>query len=146
MKFEKFNEILKTLEVSDVKRLELKLHNELILFIVALTLLLILWPIGLVYAILKYLFWFKFKKGKQYITQLLRSASYCIDKLGNVLCWELFNDTLIEGSDEPFWDPNETISDNLWENKRDLKLSKLGKSLDRLLDKIDKNHSINSIE
>ena len=67
--------------------------------------------------------------------------------VGNVTCKELFNDTLIlNNSENIFGDPDETISSVLGKNKRDGTLTKTGKILAAILDKLDKNHTIKSID
>jgi hypothetical protein len=70
-----------------------------------------------------------------------------IDQLGNALCRELFNKTLIKSnSSHIFGNPDETISSVLGKNKRDSTLTFTGKILASILDKIDENHCVNSID
>lgn len=68
------------------------------------------------------------------------------DRLGNVLCKYLFNLLLIKRKSYKFGNGKETISSVLGKNKRDKTLTIIGRLLDYVLDKFDKNHSINSIE
>ena len=97
---------------------------------------------------------------------LFFSAALAIDQFGNVFFQHLFNITLIkykvefkinhlddgnidtELRDNPnrFGNPDETISSVLGKNKRENTLTKTGKALDWILDKLDPNHSIKSIE
>ena len=69
------------------------------------------------------------------------------DQYGNVLGRYLFNDLLITKlSNNRFGSPDETISSVLGKNKRDNTLTKLGTILSNVLDFLDHNHSIKSIE
>ena len=115
----------------------------LLVAIVLFTLLLIpaiVWGIGAS-------FWKrKFKHGTREVAQWFYAWALSIDQLGNVVCKELFNDILITPSGIPFGNPDETISSVLGKNKLNSSLTWLGKSLDWILNKLDPNHSIKSIE
>jgi hypothetical protein len=63
-----------------------------------------------------------------------------------VFCAELFNDLLIKDDSDQFGDEDETISSVLGKNQLKNNLTKLGQLLNSLLNLIDNNHSINSIE
>jgi len=69
-----------------------------------------------------------------------------IDQLGNVVCGQLFNLTLIKKTGYRFGNEDETISSVIGKNKRTNTLTATGRLLDTLLDAIDKNHSIDAIE
>ncbi len=69
-----------------------------------------------------------------------------IDQLGNVVCARLFNFFLITKEGYQFGNEDETISSVLGKNKKQNTLRFLGKLLDLILDQIDRNHSIKSIE
>lgn len=69
-----------------------------------------------------------------------------IDQLGNVVCGRLFNLTLIKKTGYKFGNEDETISSVIGKNKKTNTLTIAGYLLDLLLDKIDKNHSIDAIE
>ena len=88
----------------------------------------------------------KFKNGTNEIAKWFYAWALSIDQLGNVVCKELFNDALITPSGIEFGNPDETISSVLGKNKLNNSLTWLGKSLDWILNKLDPNHSINSIE
>ncbi|AOR29526.1 NUDIX hydrolase [Formosa sp. Hel1_33_131] len=88
----------------------------------------------------------KFKNGLNELSVWFYAWAISIDQLGNVVCKELFNDTLILHTGIPFGNPDETISSVLGKNKKANTLSKGGKGLDWILNKLDPNHSINSIE
>ena len=106
-----------------------------LLIIVAIVLLAILAPIGLIYA-------FFYKTDGKYFIGIATS----IDQLGNVIMQYAFNKWLISGAGYKFGDIDETVSSVLGKNKRDRTLTKTGKFLVRILNKLDKNHSIDSIE
>ena len=69
-----------------------------------------------------------------------------LDQFGNVAMASLFNFLLIYSVVNTFGNPDETISSVLGKNKVNGTLTYLGKRLDALLNGIDKNHSIKSIE
>jgi len=70
-----------------------------------------------------------------------------LDQFGNVCCGPLLNYILIsKESKHKFGDPDETISSVLGKNKKNDTLIYWGLRLDALLDGLDENHSINSIE
>ena len=107
----------------------------LLLLISALFISAILLPICFVFTLIF--------KGR---TDFLFRTAISIDQLGNVVGARLFNIALIKSNGWQFGDPDETISSVLGKNKRLGLLKPLGRALDSLLDKIDKGHSINSIE
>lgn len=69
-----------------------------------------------------------------------------IDVLGNVVCSELFNQVLINKNGYKFGNRKETISSCIGKNKRADTLTKIGLILSAILDFIDKNHSLDSID
>jgi hypothetical protein len=105
------------------------------ILLVAILLAMILFPIGFIVAML-------YPKRKEYLFKIALG----IDQLGNVVCSHLFNLTLIKQNGYKFGDEDETISSVIGKNKLKNTLTYTGKILDLLLDKIDKDHSINSIE
>jgi hypothetical protein len=104
-----------------------------ILFYIAIILCAVLFPIGLIVRLF-------FPNRKKYFWDILLS----IDQMGNVVCGKLFDLTLVKG--HYFGDEDETISSAIGRAKLEGNLTILGKSLDWLLNLIDKNHSIKSIE
>ena len=102
--------------------------------------------VGMLYAFLSYLFSFRFRRYWNKVSTYFRACAISIDQLGNVFCAELFNDLLIKDDSNPFGDEDETISSVLGKNQLKNNLTKLGQLLNSLLNLIDNNHSINSIE
>ena len=75
-----------------------------------------------------------------------RSTAVNLDRFGNREFRALFNKVLIKENGYRFGDIRETISSVLGKNQRDDTLSKWGKVLVWILDKLDKNHCEKSIE
>lgn len=69
-----------------------------------------------------------------------KSSAINLDKYANREFRTLFNKTLIYKKGNQFGNINETISSVLGKNERDNTLTKTGKCLVWILDKIDKNH------
>ncbi len=89
--------------------------------------------------LINYLF-VKNKKG------YFKSSAISLDKFGNREFRTLFNKVLILENGHPFGDIGETISGVLGKNERDHTLTKAGKILVWILDKLDKNHAFKSID
>lgn len=89
---------------------------------------------------------FKGHRPYSYMSKLLFSIAQCIDELGNVAYQELWNDFLITNDGYKFGNPHETISSSLGKNVEGGTLTKWGKLLNNILDKIQPNHSIISIQ
>jgi hypothetical protein len=106
-----------------------------ILLIVAILLSAILFPVGIGYAMFK-------PERNEYFYKV----AYAIDQLGNVVMKDAFNKWLISDGGIRFGNPDETISSVLGKNKKKGKLTKSGKLLDWILEKLDNGHSLNAIE
>jgi hypothetical protein len=104
--------------------------------IIAIILSIILFPIGFIISMF-------YPKREKYLFNIALG----IDQLGNIVCAKLFNLTLIYPSSiYKFGNEDETISGVIGKNKRANTLTFTGRLLDKLLDIIDKNHSIKAIE
>lgn len=88
----------------------------------------------------------KVGNGVQNISQYLRTVAVAIDQLGNVVCKDLFDVTLIKKQGYRFGNPDETISGVLGKNQKLNTLTFTGKVLNSILSLIEKDHSIKSIE
>lgn len=75
-----------------------------------------------------------------------KSSAISLDKFGNREFRTLLNKTLIIKNGYQFGNMNETISGVLGKNERDKTLSKTGKMLVFILNKLDKNHCLKSID
>ena len=80
------------------------------------------------------------------MSKLLFSIAQCLDELGNVAYQELWNDFLIKPNGYKFGNPHETISSSLGKNFELGTLSKTGRLLNNILNIIQPNHSILSIQ
>ena len=124
----------------------MKIIKSIVLVIVAAVLFAALLPVAIIWGIIASFWQRKFKNGVKEVSNWFYAWAISIDQLGNVVCKELFNDVLILHTGIPFGNPDETISSVLGKNKKANTLSKIGKGLDWILNKLDPNHSINSIE
>lgn len=114
----------------------------LLLFIVSVVLLILTGPLGFLYGILHSLF----TKGFRGIGEYLLKIAVSIDQLGNVLMQHLLNVLWIKKEGYKFGNRDETISSALGRNKKLGTLTRFGILIDKILDKIDPNHSLNSID
>jgi hypothetical protein len=106
------------------------------ILIIAILISIVLFPIGFVFAV--------FYSGRR---KYFYNVSRAIDQLGNVICARLFNLTLIKHySIYKFGNEDETISSVIGKNKLVNTLTLLGKTLDFILNFLDRNHSIKAIE
>ena len=120
------------------------LHNAIILFIVSLVLSLTMGLILFFYSVIKCVF---FKKHS--LARLLTDTAVSLDQTDNVLTQHFMNDFLINKTDNPellFGNMDETISSNIGENEKKGNLTKIGIFINKILNFIDPNHSINAIE
>jgi len=69
-----------------------------------------------------------------------------LNQFGNAVCGPIFNQWMITSDGYPFGNIDEGSSSVLGKNKRLGTLTPSGKWLDRLLNLIDEDHSIDSIE
>jgi len=114
---------------------------ELLLLLTAIILLLILLPIACFYTFLKYVFTANKRMIKTWACKTARS----IDVFANVEASELFNDALIKKGGYKFGNRQETISSVMGKNQRSNTLTHTGKVIRVILDFIDKDHCLNSI-
>ena len=113
---------------------------EFLIFIIALALFLPLTLLNLITVGIKYSF--KWKVIKNYFLE----TAVDIDRFGNRNFRTLLNTTLITDKGYKFGDYRETISSALGKNKLKQTLTKTGKALCAILDFLDKNHCIKSIQ
>ncbi|MFC2148800.1 NUDIX domain-containing protein [Bacteroidota bacterium] len=114
----------------------------ILLFIVSLILLILTGPLGFLYGILYSLF----TKGFRGIGEYLLKIAVSIDQLGNVLMQYLLNALWVKRGGYKFGNRDETISSALGRNKRLGTLTRFGLAIDKILDILDPNHSLNSID
>lgn len=114
----------------------------LVLFIVSIILISIVYPIGVLYSVVLTFF----KSGYSELDKYLFRCALANDQHGNTYLAKLFNDILIKKGGHKFGDPDETISSVLGKNQLSDKLSFAGRILNKILSKIEKDHSIKAIE
>jgi len=113
----------------------------LILFIISLVLCAIVYPIGFIYSVVLTFF----KNGYTELDKYLFQCAISQDQHANTWLAKLFNDVLIKDGGAKFGNTDETISSVLGRNQLLDKLTKLGKLINYILHKIEKDHSIKSI-
>jgi len=84
--------------------------------------------------------------SKDHAKGYFRSTAVNMDKFGNREFRTLWNKTLRKENGYKFGNPEETISSALGKNERDGTLSRTGKALAWLLNKIDKDHCKKSVQ
>lgn len=117
-----------------------------ILAIVSVILSIILFPVGLLMTFFNNLYRKKWKLSLRRLDQQFLSIATSIDASGNVVCKDLFNLILKKKVGYEFGKRKETVSSALGKNQRDDTLTGLGKALAFVLDKIDPNHCLKSID
>lgn len=125
----------------------IKVAKSIILAILASCLSAIIMPTGIVVA-----FWFmivRFDKNIsiKYLDRLFFNIAISLDILGNFVCAILFNLTLIKNNQSAyrFGKEGETISSSLGKNLLAGNLTLIGRALNSVLNLLDRNHSIKSI-
>lgn len=113
-----------------------------LLFGISILLLLITGPVGFLYGLIFTLV----KSGFKGVSEFLLKIAVSIDQLGNVIMQHLLNAIWIKKGGYRFGNRDETISSALGRNKRLGTLTVFGKLIDKLLDIIDPNHSLDSID
>jgi hypothetical protein len=109
-----------------------------ILLIIALLLAIILLPVGFAFQVVTTFF--------RHINRYLFTIAKSIDQLGNVVCADLLNHTMIKRDGYKFGHEDVTISHVLGVNKKINTLTYTGKLLSNLLNLIEKDHVEKAIE
>ncbi len=103
-------------------------------------------PIVWVYDLFYYFYNRKFLKAFKEIDNDFFNVALGNDQKGNIVYKHLFNGWLItKDTVNYFGDEDETVSSVLGKNKLDQTLTRLGKAVCFILDSIDENHCIKSI-
>lgn len=111
----------------------------LLLFFVATILCMLIAPLGWIFGCVKLMF-----SGG--VNGYNRKCALSIDQTGNAICSELFNSVLIKKDGYLFGSPDETISSVLGKNYLQGTLTTTGKAINSILNSIEKNHTIKSID
>ena len=113
---------------------------------VSLVLASILFPLGLIITFIINLYKRRWKFSFRRLDAQFLSIATSIDASGNVVCKDLFNLILKKKGGVEFGNRKETISSVLGKNQRDGTLTYTGKGVAFILDKIDTNHCLKSID
>ena len=114
----------------------------LLLFVISLILAVLTVPLGFIYGIGHAII----TKGITGLGEYTLKIAISIDQLGNVIMQHLLNLLWIRKGGYKFGNRDETISSALGRNKVLGTLTGFGKLMDKILDIIDPNHSLNSID
>jgi len=117
--------------------------------LIGIVLLLISIVLLLTTGILGFLFGFVqqfLKKGFKGVGEYALKIAISIDQLGNVIMQHLLNLLWVKEGGYLFGNRDETISSAIGKNKQLNTLTGFGKVIDKILDFIDPNHSLNSID
>jgi 8-oxo-dGTP diphosphatase len=117
-----------------------------LLYILSLLLSVILLPVGFVYGVVAAFWKHRFKTGVRNVNVKCLELAKSIDKYGNVACAELLNATLIT-KDSPyrFGKIEQTISKVVGYNYLFGYLTRTGRALNWVLNKIDRNHTVDAV-
>jgi 8-oxo-dGTP diphosphatase len=116
------------------------------LALVSLFLAMFLFPLGLLITFFINLYKRRWRFSFRRLDSQFLSIATSIDASGNVVCKDLFNLILIKKGGYAFGNRKETISSALGKNQRDNMLTGAGKAIAFVLDKIDKDHCLKSID
>lgn len=114
----------------------------ILLFLISIVLFAVTVPIGFVYGLIHSIY----KKGVVGIGEYLLKMAISIDQLGNVAMQHVLNLVWIKKSGYKFGNRDETISSALGRNIKLGTLTGFGRFIDTILNIIDKDHSLNSID
>jgi 8-oxo-dGTP diphosphatase len=106
----------------------------------------LLFPLGLAITFFSNLYKRRWRFLFKRLDEQFLSIATSIDASGNVVCKDLFNLTLIKKGGYKFGKRKETISSALGKNQRDKTLTGLGRLVVFVLDKIEANHCLRSID
>ena len=115
--------------------------REFIILSIAIILLYLFLPVVVIFYMIKYLLTGNKRELKVWFFRSARE----IDVFANVVGLDLFNAIFITNGGYKFGNPKETISSVLGKNQQDKTLSLAGDLLRWILDLIDDNHCLNSI-
>ena len=114
----------------------------MLLFMVSVVLFILTAPLGLVIGF----FYGLYKNGLRGLGEYCLKIAISIDQLGNVVMQHVLNLIWLKKGAYKFGNRDETISSALGRNKKLGLLSGFGKIIDKVLDVIDPDHSLNSID
>ena len=117
----------------------IRLLISLIILSVAIILFAIFAPLGIAYALFVCLYTLDFS----YIPKVIKRISVSIDQLGNVVAGQLLNKIFLKQG-EKFGFEDDTVSEVLAKNQHNV--TRLGRIISIILEKLDRNHLQKSLE
>lgn len=117
-----------------------------ILLLVSAGLSAILYPFAFIITLYNDFKKFRFNAGFKRLNEHFLYIATSIDANGNVVCEDLFDLVLIKSNSYQFGNRKETVSSVLGKNQRDKTLTWVGWGLANLLNLIQKNHCLISID
>lgn len=116
------------------------------LWLLSIVLSIIMFPAGYLFGFFKQIYKRKFFKSFRDMNDKFYKQACSIDRYGNIVCAELFNQLLIkQSSPHKFGNDRETISSTLGRNYVSYNLTRLGRRICAILNWIDKDHVTKSI-
>lgn len=112
-----------------------------LLLVIAVILSILTLPFGLLFGLI-----YSLRRGITGLGEYALKIAVSIDQLGNVAMQHLLNTLWIRKGGYRFGNRDETISSALGRNKQLGTLTGFGRIIDKFLDLIDPNHSLNSID
>ena len=124
-----------------------QLLQSIVLFVLAVLLAILMFPIGILFCLYRTVFYFKKSTPIGYLAYVGFSLSVAIDTVGNVVCGPLFNILFIEPwSGIYFGSIEHTVSLIIGYNKRKNYLTFWGEVLYAIIEKLDPGHFENCIK
>ena len=123
-----------------------KVMGNFLLILIAVFLLKYLLIPGIVVTLLVSFRKRKIGEGFTSLYTYFKQVAIGVDQLGNVICKDLLNSTLLKGNSYKFGNTDETISGVIGKNQITKTLSKAGNVLNWILNKLETNHTVKSIE
>ena len=124
-----------------------KLLLSFVLLVVSVALACVMLPLGIIWTSVEIGVRFIFpcwksagEKSLGYLSSIIRSIAVGIDQIGNWVCRDMLNRLLITSGGYSFGRIQETISSVLGKNEKSWTLTRLGRAIVAVLDRIDKDH------
>ena len=125
----------------------LKLLKSLLILVVSVALACMMLPLGILWTTMEIVFRFIFphwksagEKSLGYLSSIIRSIAIGLDQIGNSVCRDMLNGLLITSGGYSFGRIQETISSVLGKNEKSWTLTRLGRAIVAVLDRLDPRH------
>ena len=131
----------------------LKFLKSLLLLVVSIALACVMLPLGILWTSVEIGVRFFFpcwksagEKSLGYLSSIIRSIAIGLDQIGNSVCRDMLNRLLITSGGYSFGRIQETISSVLGKNEKSWTLTRLGRAIVAVLDRLDPGHCEKSIQ